>query len=48
MRLIILADSYKKLADDVEKHGREWKKWYDYERPEMETLPDGYTKLSSF
>lgn len=48
MRLMQLADSYRKLADDVEKHGREWKKWYDYERPEMETLPDGYTKLSSF
>lgn len=32
----------------MEKHGKEWKKWYDYERPETETLPEGYTKLNSF
>lgn len=48
MRLMQLADIYRLLADDLEKHGKEWKKWYDHERPELETLPEGYTKLNSF
>jgi len=29
-------------------HEKEWKKWYDYEAPEKEELPEGYTKLSAF
>ena len=47
-RLIQIGDLFKGLINHIEAHEREWKKWYDYERPEQEELPEGYTKLSAF
>lgn len=29
MRLMSLGEIYQNLANDVEKHGIEWRKWYD-------------------
>lgn len=48
MKLQSLGEVYQNLANDVEKHGEQWRKWYDYEKPEIETLPTGYTKLNAF
>ena len=33
-RLVTLGDTWKKLVDDIENNGREWKEWYDLESPE--------------
>jgi hypothetical protein len=32
----------------LENNEKDWKRWYDYEKPEVEELPAGYTKLSAF
>jgi dynein heavy chain len=36
------------LISDIENKEKEWKGWYDKEKPESEELPSGYTKLSAF
>jgi len=52
MRLITLGDddaATRTIADDVERNEKEWKEWYDLERPEEATLPMGYSdKLDTF
>lgn len=32
-KLVTVGDSYKNMIDDLQSNEREWKKWYDYERP---------------
>jgi len=41
--------SLSSICDDIKKSGSEWKKWYDKETPETETMPNGYSdKLDIF
>lgn len=47
-KLITIGDEYKNLIEDLKKNEKEWKKWYDYESPEKEDLPEGYGKLTTF
>ncbi len=35
-KLITIGESYKNLIEDLERNELVWKKWYDYERPELE------------
>jgi dynein heavy chain len=35
-KLVAIGDSYKNLIEDLERNELAWKKWYDYERPELE------------
>ena len=47
-KLNSLGDPFSNLIYDIENNEKDWKKWYDYEKPEVEELPPGYTKLSPF
>ena len=47
-KLVTLGDEYKNLITDLEGNEKVWRNWFDYERPEQEELPAGYTKLSAF
>jgi dynein heavy chain len=35
-KLVAIGDSYKNLIEDLERNELAWRKWYDYERPELE------------
>lgn len=43
-----MGDNYKNLIKDLENNESEWKKWYDYEKPENEKPPGDFAKLSPF
>lgn len=47
-KLTAIGPEYKNLIDDLTRNEKEWKKWYDYEAPQKEDLPEGYGKLTPF
>jgi len=47
-KLINIGDEYKSLNQDLKSNEKEFKEWYDYEKPENEELPVNYNKLTSF
>jgi dynein heavy chain len=47
-KLVTIGEEFKNLIEDLEGSEKEWKKWYDFEKPEGEDLPQNYTKLNAF
>jgi dynein heavy chain len=47
-KLVSIGPDYRNIIDDLKNNEKEWKKWYDYEAPEKEDLPEGYGKLTPF
>ena len=43
-----MGEPYSNIINDLDNNEKDWKRWYDFERPEAEELPIGYTKLSPF
>lgn len=39
---------FTKLTDDLMSNEKAWKKWYDYEKPELEDPPAEFKNLNSF
>ena len=44
-KLLTCGDLYRNFINDIETKEDEFKKWYDYEKPEKEDLPGNYSKL---
>jgi len=46
-KLITLGECWANFADNLLKHGQEWKKWYDLEAPEANPIPNDYSNSLS-
>ena len=47
-KLVSISEVFKNIIYDLENNGKDWKNWYDTEKPEVEELPTGYSKLTTF